>query len=71
MSSAESTCERCGGNNPSWFVDSDRFNASVSALGLTSAAMICPGCFVEGYEKATGMSCSWHLLPGTPFRWPE
>jgi hypothetical protein len=31
----EATCQRCGGNNPTWSVDSDRFNMAVEALGLT------------------------------------
>lgn len=70
--SHESPCDRCGGNNPSWFVESDRFNMAVEALGLTKAVIICPGCFVEGHELATGMTASWTLVPASPFRWkPE
>lgn len=69
MTHPEDFCQRCGNRNvPSWFVDSDRFNAAMEALGLNSAAIVCPRCFVVGHEKATGMSCSWHLMPGTPFR---
>lgn len=67
----EVTCQRCGGNNPTWFVESDRFNMSVAALGLTSVAIICPGCFVEGHELASGMHCSWQLVPASLFRWIE
>lgn len=68
---SEDHCQRCGAPNPSWFVDSDRFNAAMDALGLTSAVIVCVGCFVEGHEKATGMTCSWKIAPATPFRWPE
>lgn len=71
MNHPEDICERCGGNNPTWSVDSDRFNMAVEALGLTKVVIICPGCFVEGHEKASGMHCSWKLVPATPFRWPE
>lgn len=65
----EATCERCDRPNISWAVDSDRFNMAVASLGYTSGAVLCPVCFVEGHEKASGMQCSWDLVPGTPFRW--
>ena len=65
----ETFCHRCGGMNVrSWWVDSDRFNAAVGALGLAYTAILCPGCFVLGHELATGMCCTWTLVPGTPFR---
>lgn len=68
----EDYCHRCGGRNAPWHVDSDRFNA---AMGLPSEhrwqGIICTGCFVELHESATGMRCSWQLVPATPFRWPE
>ena len=65
----EDYCHRCGGRNPSWSVDSDRFNA---AFGPPSEhpyqGIVCPGCFVEAHEAATGLTCSWELVPATPFR---
>lgn len=67
----ERFCHRCGGINVrSWFVDSDRYNVAVAALGLTYTAILCPGCFVVGHELATGMACTWKLTPDptTPFR---
>lgn len=69
MSHPEDYCQRCSKPNPNWSVDSDRFNAAMKGLGLDSSAIVCPSCFVEGHEKATGMTCSWDLVPGTPFRW--
>ena len=64
----EDRCQRCRGKNvSSWFVDSDRFNLAVTALGLDSGAIICPGCFVEGHEAATGSLTTWKLLPAEPF----
>ena len=71
MSHPENCCDRCGNLNPSWSVDSDRFNAAMQALGLNRSAIVCPSCFVKGHEEATGMMCSWNLVPGTPFRWKE
>lgn len=61
----EKYCHRCGGVNvPSWFVDSDRFNA---ALGPYAAqkynGIVCPGCFVELHEIATGLTTTWTLTP--------
>ena len=64
----EDYCHRCGACNLSWHVDSDRFNAAMEALGLTSTAIVCPACFVEGHEAASGMRTSWELRPSTPFR---
>lgn len=64
MTHPEETCQRCGRPNIwSWSVDSDRFNVAVEALGLTVAAIICPVCFAEGHEKATGLRCTWRLIP--------
>jgi hypothetical protein len=64
MSHPEDTCQRCGGNNIwSWSVDSDRFNAAMEALGLDSGAIVCPVCFVDGHELATGLRVTWRLEP--------
>jgi hypothetical protein len=66
MSHPEDTCERCDRPNIwSWFVPSDRFNLAMEALGLNSGAIVCPVCFVEGHEKATGLRTSWQLVPET------
>jgi hypothetical protein len=70
----EDFCHRCGGKNPTWFIDSDRFNM---AMGPTERhlwnGIICPGCFVDLHEAATGMHTVWTLTPWpqTPFRWIE
>jgi hypothetical protein len=66
----EDYCHRCGGRNiPSWFVDSDRFNA---AFGSSSEhpyqGIVCPGCFVEAHEQATGLRTTWRLVIDQPFR---
>lgn len=64
----ERFCERCGSRNIwSWSVDSDRFNAAMAAIGLDSGAIVCPSCFASAHEKATGMRCTWRLVPDTPF----
>lgn len=65
----ETYCHRCGARNiDSWFVDSDRFSAAMEALGLDGGDIVCPSCFVEGHEKATGMTTTWKLAPAIPFR---
>ncbi len=67
----ETFCHRCGGKNVrSWFVAHEYFNSAVEALGLTSAAIICPGCFVVGHELTSGLWCTWELVPYSPFK-PE
>lgn len=61
----EDYCHRCGGRNvASWFTDSDRFNM---AMGQPAEhqwqGIVCPGCFVELHEAATGLRCTWKLEP--------
>jgi hypothetical protein len=64
MSAGEDKCQRCKGNNIwSWSVDSDRFNAAMESLGLDSGAIVCPTCFVDGHELATGLRITWTLEP--------
>lgn len=64
----EEPCDRCGGPNLwSWSAPSDRFNVAVAAIGLTSGAIICPVCFVDGHEIATGLRTNWTLDPREPF----
>lgn len=64
----EGTCQQCGGPNCSWSVDSDRFNAAMAAIGRDRGAIVCPTCFMDAHEKATSLTTSWDLVPGTPFR---
>lgn len=63
----EDFCQRCHNRNVTWYVDSDRFNLAAEALGFRSTSILCIACFVEGHQKATGLTCSWQLLPGTHF----
>ena len=62
----EDFCELCGGKNPVWSVDSDRWN-----MALDRAVIACPSCFIAAHEAATGMTCMWKIEPATPFRWIE
>jgi hypothetical protein len=66
----EDYCHRCGGRNvSSWFVDSDRFNAALGPSGNHPFnGIVCPGCFVELHEAATGLHTTWKLEPSVPFR---
>lgn len=60
----EDFCQRCGGRNIIWNVDSDRYNTAVNR-----SEIVCPTCFVLAHESATGMRCVWTLAPDGPFRW--
>lgn len=65
----EHFCDRCGGLNCVWFVDSDRWN---TAVGVDHRGLIlCPSCFVLAHEQATGMGTVWKLVPDVPFKWIE
>lgn len=63
----EDFCHRCGAPNPSWAVDSDRFNAAMGQE-YQWGGIVCVGCFVRLHEEATGLRCSWRLVPKTNFR---
>lgn len=64
----EDYCHCCGGRNvSSWFVDTDRFNAAFPGEHPFNG-IVCPGCFVASHEQATGLTCTWQLLPASPFR---
>ena len=63
----ESFCHRCGGKNiMSWSVDSDRWNLALTAVEAPGG-ILCPACFVEGHEAATGLVTTWKLVPDRPF----
>ena len=66
----EDYCHRCGIGNISWWIDSDRFNTAMGGLpdGHAWNGIVCIQCFVELHQAATGLTCSWTLTPGTPFR---
>lgn len=61
----EEICHRCGGVNvPSWWVESDRFNLAMGPpIEHQWQGIVCPGCFVQLHEAATGLSCTWTLRP--------
>lgn len=68
---SERWCRRCGGRNPwSWSMDSDRWNVATRHDDWLNNAIMCPGCFVELHEEATGLRTTWRLVPDpmTPFR---
>ena len=55
----ERLCQRCGRtDNPSWFVESDLWNAAASTFDV-----ICPTCFIALHEAVTGSDWSWQLIP--------
>lgn len=64
----EDVCQNCGGPNIVWSTASDRFNLAASSFGLDRSAILCPACFVAGHKAATGLSCSWDIIPATTFR---
>lgn len=65
----EDFCHRCGNRNVgSWFVASDRFNAAMGRhVEHQWNGIVCPACFVELHEAATGLRTTWELVP-TMFR---
>lgn len=68
----EDYCHRCGAPNPSWSVDSDRFNTAMGDPGSHRwQGIVCVGCFVRLHEAATGLTCTWRLVPETPFQAAE
>lgn len=62
----ESRCQLCGGVNPVWSIESDRWNA---AFPEHRGVIACPGCFTAHHQANTGMSTGWKLVPAAPFHW--
>lgn len=61
----EDYCHKCGNRNtPSWWVDSDRFNAAFGPPDQHPYnGIVCPPCLVLAHEAATGLTASWRLVP--------
>lgn len=55
----EDFCHRCGRSNITWSVQSEFWNVAVPEV----VSILCPQCFVELYNAATGSDYSWELLP--------
>jgi hypothetical protein len=63
----EDFCHECGrANLSSWAIDSDRWNLAMGA----PQGIVCPQCFVEKWEEATGLRAHWRLVPEA-IHWPE
>lgn len=58
----EDFCHRCGVRNIVWSVESRWWNLAVEQLGLARGAILCPACFLEGFELVKGET-SWTLVP--------
>lgn len=56
--SAERFCHRCKARNiDSWFVASERWREA----GFQDNEIVCPQCFTQAWEKATGKLVTWEL----------
>lgn len=56
--SAERFCRRCKARNiDSWFVASERWREA----GFQDNEIVCPQCFTQAWEKATGKLVTWEL----------
>lgn len=55
----EDYCHRCGRRNFVWFADSAQWNLAEGG----PEGILCPTCFTDDHEKATGEACSWRLAP--------
>lgn len=62
----EDFCHRCGNRNlRSWYVASDLWDAAWSMIEPGIQSVLCPPCFDELWEKATGIRMTWELRPDT------
>jgi hypothetical protein len=55
---AEDICERCGGPNIVWFVESPLWNKHTP-----DASIICPICFVKAAESQGFIPTAWVIAP--------
>lgn len=58
----EDYCHRCGRRNPSWWVDGKQWRTATEHRDRGYIDILCPPCFVEEYERATGTTTSWALV---------
>jgi hypothetical protein len=67
----EDFCHKCGGRNIPWSVNSQLWNVVVRDVdgnvrdGFPESEIICPQCFVEGYNAVAG-GASWTVFLDTP-----
>lgn len=53
-------CQRCGGRNMTWFIDSDIWNRVMKQYLYT---IVCPVCFAK-LAESNGIQCTgWQLVP--------
>lgn len=65
----EDFCHRCGQQNMCWWVDGDEWNRAMEhAREWQWAGIVCPLCFAELWETATGDRIPWRLVPGETTR---
>lgn len=57
----ERFCHRCGRRNINWYVESSFWNDAVAGPGRGVVSILCPVCFVEQHEAATGLHIIWEV----------
>jgi hypothetical protein len=59
----EDFCHRCGHPNLSWYVDSTLWGEAWDRVEPGIQSVLCPQCFAELWELATGLRVTWELRP--------
>ena len=57
----EDFCHRCGHRNLSWYVDSALWVEAWAQAEPGIQSVLCPQCFAELWERATGLRITWEL----------
>lgn len=57
----EDFCHRCGRRNPVWWVDANQWETATEDRPRGELDILCPSCFVELHEAATGQRFLWEL----------
>ena len=59
----EDFCHRCGHPNLSWFVAGPLWHEAWSQVEPDIQSVLCPQCFGELWERATGLRITWEMRP--------
>ena len=57
----EDFCWVCGRRNPVWNAPPEEWAVAAQVLSAGEGAVICPTCFAEAWEKATGRQVVWRV----------
>ena len=60
----ETFCHRCGHRNMNWWTEGDDWATATDDLSRRELEILCPPCFADLWEQATGERVAWKVSRG-------